>query len=211
MIYIARLSNEKETLVKLGFTKFESPTKRYKHYYKNFDKVETLYTFSDTCVNYKVLEAHLNKFMLKSYKTTPFTDFKGSTECYKESDLSHIIKTVSLYSNLYEYRNDGKNLEPLPNRVSLSPFNKVKTYRVEFCKKYSREIFYINNEKFVPLLFSGLSLAFNETDGKVYNLRMKKLPVECKPHPVTKNYKTETSNKVFIEFTKEQVLKDLTE
>lgn len=101
MLYVVKLSNSLESIIKVGFTKHNTTSKRFQPYRKIFDKVEVIKLFVNKSVDYKSLEKHFNTTYAVKSKVRPLTVFGGMTECYRVADaellLSMIIKLEGKY------------------------------------------------------------------------------------------------------------------
>ncbi|AUR94378.1 hypothetical protein NVP1193O_247 [Vibrio phage 1.193.O._10N.286.52.C6] len=104
MIYIVKLSNENETLLKLGFTSKNTTYNRFQSYKSKFDKVELLHTFlEESKYNLKLLEKDLNTVALLPYKIDPITDFGGFSECYPIEKEAFLVSEVTSRINNTRY------------------------------------------------------------------------------------------------------------
>lgn len=185
MIYITRLENKNEALLKLGYTKFDTTDNRYEPYYKIFDEVETLYTFKDETLDEKKLELTINKQVLCEYKVLPITRFSGYSECYALKDLNLLIATIEDLSTSSLFEKVDKVCETIPTR---------------------------NVQKSVPILIEDTQTQFDltkyiiEVSAKEYGLsKVDKLVLIC-----LSNYMQKDKYGVFSAFPSQSTLGDIT-
>jgi hypothetical protein len=112
MLYIAKLTKDNKSFIKLGYTKHNTTDKRFKPYRDFFDKVELLDTYKQDR-NFHDMEIDLHIILSRFQIDTGF-NFGGKTECYELSSYGLIKKTVE--ENLYKSRYD------LPNKTCLANF-----------------------------------------------------------------------------------------
>lgn len=112
MIYIAKLTKEDFSFLKLGYTKHQTTDKRFIPYRKVFDKVELLKTYKQER-DLKSLEKYLNQYELVDYKLDTGINFGGKNECYS-TDLYQFI-TDKIESILYSSKFDDKESNALVN------------------------------------------------------------------------------------------------
>ncbi|QZI86908.1 hypothetical protein MYOV056v2_p0134 [Vibrio phage 184E37.3a] len=91
MIYIVKLSNENETLLKLGFTSKNTTYNRFQAYKSKFDKVELLHTFLEE-----------DKYNVTFFITTPpiLDLYVSSYDLITPTQHKHDFHIVSL-SNVF--------------------------------------------------------------------------------------------------------------
>ncbi|AXY82100.1 hypothetical protein ICP12011A_005 [Vibrio phage ICP1_2011_A] len=122
MIYIVKLKNDHDDLIKLGYT--SNLQERLDYYKDYFSEVSLLWTFEDPEVKHYRLEKDLNSVYLKSLTVRPVTYFGGYTECYHTSSFNHLIKNfkrekfrkllqkystiIKQSSNCYKFHNKHK-------------------------------------------------------------------------------------------------------
>ncbi|HHB9680534.1 TPA: GIY-YIG nuclease family protein [Vibrio cholerae] len=111
MIYIVKLKNDHDDLIKLDYT--SNLQERLDYYKDYFSEVSLLWTFEDPEVKHYRLEKDLNSVYLKSLTVRPVTYFGGYTECYHTSSFNYLIKTLKEKSLESYYR----NTQPSLNRV----------------------------------------------------------------------------------------------
>ncbi|UZV41069.1 hypothetical protein vBVpaMR16F_3 [Vibrio phage vB_VpaM_R16F] len=112
MLYIAKLTKDNKSFIKLGYTKHNTTDKRFKPYRDYFDKVELLDTYKQDR-NFYDMEIDLH-IILSHFQIDTGFNFGGKTECYGLSSYDLIKRTIE--ENLYKSRYD------LPNKTYLANF-----------------------------------------------------------------------------------------
>ena len=129
MLYIVKLSNTIETIIKIGFTKHNTTSKRFQPYRKVFDKVEVIKLFTDSKVDYKTLEKHFNQGYAVRYKVVPLTRFGGMSECYRVEDAEQLTTLITSLEGSYIYPEQDIKQTPL---TKVSDFFSVDEIIPEF-------------------------------------------------------------------------------
>lgn len=121
MIYLVELTNDNESILKLGYTSKTTTEERFRGYHAVFKKVHLLYTFKqDAERDLKSLEKDLNNTLLQDYKLETVTDFAGKTECYSLKDLNTVLESINKYINDARY-----DIKPVPVKTVPSGWCEV--------------------------------------------------------------------------------------
>lgn len=105
MIYIAKLTKDNFSFLKLGYTKHQTTNKRFAPYRKIFDKVELLRTYKQQR-DLEKLEKYLNYHELVKYKLDTGIQFGGKGECYSTDLLGFIEDKIEslMFDPLFDDR-----------------------------------------------------------------------------------------------------------